>query len=74
MSTIQMGIRVPSHLYEKLLEKANETNSSKTVLVLTALAHYLNSTEDVPLAMRVSELETKMDQLQQLITQHSKEI
>lgn len=69
MSTVQMGLRVPSHLYEKLAESADKANTSKTVVVLAALAQYLNSREDVPLTVRVSELEAKVERLQRAITQ-----
>ncbi len=67
MSTIQMGIRVPSPLYEKLTERAVQVRASKTEVVLTALAQYLDSGKDAPLAVRVSELETKVEELQSLM-------
>lgn len=71
MSTVQMGIRVPSHLYEKLVASADQAKTSKTVVVLTALAQHLNSKEDVPLEVRVLELEAKVEHLQRFITQQT---
>lgn len=64
MSTIQVGIRIPSHLFQKLQERAVQVNASKTEVILSALADYLESTEDIPLTMRLLRLETQVGELQ----------
>ena len=64
MSTIQMGIRVPLLLHEKLQERAQQENVSKTAVVLSALARYLDSLEDAPLSVRIAELERRVASLE----------
>ena len=64
MSTIQMGIRVPLLLHEKLQERAQQENVSKTAVVLSALARDLDSLEDAPLSVRIAELERRVASLE----------
>jgi predicted DNA-binding protein len=67
MSSVSVGVRIPSNLYEKLLAHANKVHVSKSEIVISALAHYLESTEDIPLSERVADLETKVEELQVLV-------
>jgi predicted DNA-binding protein len=67
MSSVSVGVRIPSNLYEKLLAHANQVHASKSEVVISALAHYLGSTEDVPLSKRVTEIEAKVEELQALV-------
>ena len=64
MATIQMGIRVPTLLHEKLKERAQREKISKTEVVLSALARYLDSLEDVPISVRIAELEQRVASLE----------
>ncbi len=67
MSSVSVGVRIPSNLYEKLLVHAKEVRVSKSEVVISALAHYLESTEDIPLSKRVADLEAKVEELQVLV-------
>jgi predicted DNA-binding protein len=66
MSSVSVGVRIPSNLYEKLMVHANKVHVSKSEVVISALAHYLESTEDIPLSKRVADLEAKVEELQVL--------
>jgi hypothetical protein len=46
---------------------ANKVHVSKSEVVISALAHYLESTEDLPLSERVADLEAKVEELQVLV-------
>ena len=67
MSSVSVGVRIPSNLYEKLMAHANKVHVSKSEVVISALAHYLKSTEDIPLSERVANLEAKVEELQVLV-------
>ena len=67
MSSVSVGVRIPSNLYEKLLTHAQKVHISKSEVVISAKAHYLESTEDIPLSERVADLEAKVEELQVLV-------
>ncbi|MEO0971060.1 MAG: CopG family transcriptional regulator [Cyanobacteria bacterium J06639_18] len=67
MSSVSVGVRIPSSLYEKLITHVNKVHVSKSEVVISALAHYLESTEDIPLSERVASLEAKVEELQFLL-------
>ncbi len=67
MSSVSVGVRVPSNLYDKLLAHTSKVHASKSEVIISALAQYLESTEDIPLSKRVAELETKVEELQVLV-------
>jgi metal-responsive CopG/Arc/MetJ family transcriptional regulator len=67
MSSVSVGVRIPSNLYEKLLAHASKVHASKSEVVITALANYLGCTEDVPLSARLADLEAKVEKLQTLV-------
>jgi len=60
MNTVQLGIRIPSNLNERLTAFMSETGRSKTEVVVNALASYLGCIEEVSLNERVASLEAKM--------------
>jgi metal-responsive CopG/Arc/MetJ family transcriptional regulator len=60
MSSVSVGVRIPSNLYEKLLAHVNKVHASKSEVIISALAQYLESTEDLPLSQRVAEVEKKL--------------
>ena len=62
-----MGVRIPSNLYERLLAHASKVHASKSEVVISALAHYLGCTDDVPLSQKVADLEAKAEELQVLV-------
>ena len=60
MSSVSVGVRIPSNLYEKLINHAHKIDTSKSEVIISALAKYLNATEDVPLSVRVANLEKRI--------------
>ncbi len=60
MSSVSVGVRIPSNLYEKLLAHTIKVNVSKSEVIISALAQYLKSTEDIPLSVKVSNLEKRI--------------
>jgi len=69
MSKSQIAIRIPSRLLEKLNEYVERTGTSKTEVVVGALAEYLGCAEDIPISQRVAALESKVKELQALMKQ-----
>ncbi len=63
----QVGVRVPDLLHEKLAEHAAALNVSKSEVVLSALAQYLDSASDVPMAVRMAMLENRVSELEALV-------
>ncbi|MGK7875069.1 MAG: CopG family transcriptional regulator [Xenococcaceae cyanobacterium] len=64
MSTVSIGARIPPHLHEKLAQKAAKTDTSKSEVIISALAHYLECTEDMPLSQRMAEFEKRLAALE----------
>ncbi len=60
MSSVSVGVRIPSNLYEKLINHAHRINTSKSEVIISALASYLNSVEDIPLSVKVANLEKRI--------------
>ncbi len=67
MNTVQLGIRIPSSLNQRLTAFMEQTSMSKTEVVINALASYLGCTEEVPLNERVASLEAKVTVLEGLV-------
>ena len=64
MSTTQVGVRIPDRLYQKLEEYSSLANLSKSQTIISALADYLDSTDDMPLAVKLNRLEAKFIELE----------
>ncbi|MEA5508730.1 SUMF1/EgtB/PvdO family nonheme iron enzyme [Crocosphaera sp. UHCC 0190] len=60
MSNIQVSVRIPPHLYEKLLAHTNTLGLSKSKVIAQALSNYLEADDPKP-----SSLEDRMMQLEQ---------
>ncbi len=67
MGKPQIAIRIPPSLLEKLNNYVDRTGMSKTDVIVSAIAHYLGCGSDVPLSLRMAELERKMAQLEALV-------
>ncbi len=67
MSNISIGIRIPTNLYKRLECYIAETHSTKTEVILNALAQYLDASEEVPLNQRVTALEAQILELKGLV-------
>ena len=57
MSSVSVGVRIPSNLYQKLINHAHKIHTSKSEVIISALASYLNSVEEIPLSIKVADLE-----------------
>ena len=60
MFSVSVGVRIPSNLYEKLINHAHKINTSKSEVIISALANYLDITEDIPLSVKVANLEKRI--------------
>jgi predicted DNA-binding protein len=67
VSNISIGIRIPTNLHKRLEAYIAETDSTKTEILLNALAQYLGASEEVPLRQRVAALESQMLELKGLV-------
>lgn len=56
----QIAVRIPPSLLRKLDSHVKRTGLSKTEVVVSALANYLDSVEDVPLIQRIVKLEERV--------------
>gem|GEM_PF-1869477 len=63
MSRISVAVRIPEALHKLLEAYMSNTRSSKTEVVINALAQYLSATEEVSLNQRVKALEYQVSQL-----------
>ena len=64
MAKSQIAVRVPPSLFSKLNSYVERTGTSKTEVVVGALAQYLGCAEDVPLSQRVAEVERRLAALE----------
>ncbi|MDJ0719258.1 MAG: hypothetical protein QNJ54_34375 [Prochloraceae cyanobacterium] len=60
MSTISVGVRLPAHLHDMLVAYAAKAQTSKSEVIVTALVNYFNNPEDVPLSIKVADLEKRI--------------
>jgi predicted DNA-binding protein len=64
MATVFIGARIPPALSEKLSEFVNRVGATKSEILTAALVQYLGATEDLPLSLRMVELEKRMAALE----------
>ncbi|MGB5594550.1 MAG: DNA-binding domain-containing protein [Crocosphaera sp.] len=64
MSKSQLGVRIPNTLLNKLNSYTQETGTSKTEVVVSAIAEYLGCADSVPLSQRVAEVERRLTMLE----------
>jgi hypothetical protein len=67
MSNSAIGVRIPPNLQKRLESHIAETHSTRTEVILNALAQYLGASEEVPLTQRVSALEAQILELKGLV-------
>ncbi len=67
MNTVQLGIRIPANLNQRLSDFMEQTGISKTDVVVSALASYLGCTEEISLTERMASIEAKMAQLEAMV-------
>lgn len=64
MVSPQFSVRLPQELDERLNSYVKVAGTTKTKVMLDALAHYLGCTDDVPLVRRVMEMEERLAALE----------
>ena len=64
MSKPQIAIRMPPDLLAELNNYVEKVGTSKTDVVVSAIAQYLGCAENVPLSQRMSEVEKRVAQLE----------
>jgi hypothetical protein len=64
MAKSQIAVRIPPPLLAELNQYVKQTGTSKTDVVVSAIAQYLGCAETVPLSQRVAELERRMAALE----------
>ncbi|MDJ0617064.1 MAG: hypothetical protein QNJ63_10010 [Calothrix sp. MO_192.B10] len=64
MSIPQFSIRIPPELEKRINDYAKENRTTKTRVMIDALAYYLGSIDDVPLSRKVMELEKRLTTLE----------
>ncbi|MBR8840538.1 MAG: hypothetical protein DSM106950_42810 [Stigonema ocellatum SAG 48.90 = DSM 106950] len=64
MVSPQFCVRLPKELDERLSTYVKVAGTTKTKVMLDALAYYLGCTDDVPLVRRVIEMEERLTALE----------
>lgn len=72
MGKPQIAIRIEPSLLEELNSYVEQTGTSKTDVIVTAIATYLRSSSKIPLNQRVAELEAKVNELQTAMKNNNK--
>ena len=67
MGKPQITVRISPSLLTSLNHYVEQTGTSKTDVVVSAIAQYLDCAEEVPLSQRMAELEKKMAELSDLV-------
>ncbi len=67
MGKPHIAIRIPPPLLAELNQYVEKTDTTKTDVVVSAIAAYLGCADSVPLTQRVAELEVKVEELQSLV-------
>ena len=67
MGKPQIAIRIPPLLLAELNQYVKQSGTSKTDVVVSAIATYLGSAETVPLSQRMAEVERRLAELEGLV-------
>lgn len=64
MGKPQIAVRMPQTLFDQLNQYVEQTGTSKTDVVISAIAEYLGCADNVPLSQRMTQLEQKFASLE----------
>ncbi len=67
MGKPQIAVRIPPPLLAELNQYVERVGTSKTDVIVSAIAAYLGCAETVPLSQRMAELERKVAELEATI-------
>ncbi len=71
MAKSQIAVRVPPSLLAELNQYVEKTGTSKTDVVVSAIAQYLGCAENVPLSQRLAEVERRVGELEAKVNSDS---
>ena len=60
----QIAVRMPQTLFDELNQYVKQTGTSKTDVVISAIAEYLGCADNIPLSQRVAEIEKRLASLE----------
>ena len=67
MGKPHIAIRIPPSLLAELNSYVEKTDTTKTDVIVSAIAQYLGCAESVPLSQRVAEVERRVAELEVLV-------
>ena len=67
MKKPQITVRLSPSLLMELNHYVEKTGTSKTDVVISAIAQYLDCAEEVPLSQRMAEVENRLTELEDLV-------
>ncbi len=67
MGKPQITVRISPSLLNSLNQYVESTGTSKTDVVISAIAQYLDCAEEVPLSQRMAEVENRLTELEDLV-------
>ena len=67
MAKSQIAVRIPRPIMDKLNSYVDNTGTTKTQVVVGALAQYLGCTQELSIPKRVAEMERRMAEMEALV-------
>ena len=67
MAKSQIAVRIPRPIMDKLNSYVDNTGTTKTQVVVGALAQYLGCTQELSIPKRMAEVERRMAELEVLV-------
>lgn len=67
MEKPQIAVRIPPSLLDKLNSYIKETGTTKTDVMINAIAQYIGCVDSVPLTQRMAELERQVKEVKDLV-------
>ncbi len=71
MTKPQITVRISPSLLNSLNQYVEETGTSKTDVVISAIAQYLGCAESMPFSQRLAEVERRVTELEARVTSNS---
>lgn len=72
MSNISVGVRLSPKLHERLVDCADQEQTTKSEIIKAALSQYLGLDQELPVPQRLQDLERKVQHLEQICHDHIK--
>ena len=62
-----LAVRIPPSIMDKLNDYVENTGTTKTEVIVGALAQYLDCTQDLSMPKRMADMERKVAELEELV-------